>query len=351
MAEPNKPEDRRAGASYAAKPPDGMSLTDPAPGVTVIVTCFNQASFVVSCLESVWAQTVPPRRVIVTDDASSDCSAERIREWCRNRPGSITLILNTTNRGLTATLSDALALVDTEHYAAIAADDWMCADRLEVQLGVMDERGEKCALVHSDMFIVDESGGGLRDSFHVDQAPLQVSDSFIGCLQPRGFVAAPSVLLRTEAVRSVGGYDDSIPMEDYDLWLRLAVLYEFAYVHRPLVYYRQVKSSLSRSVSDITIGEWRLLSLWKHTRLPGSRGLEVRRAIEVEVRTLYFRGRSGRLTRQDLDRLLPLHRTMQGRMLRLAAGLSVPGSWLSGLYRVLSVLRRSSRLRRAIDRR
>ncbi len=50
------------------------------------------------------------------------------------------LLLAEHNRGLTATLNAALAHVETPHYAYIAGDDLMRADRLERQLPVLAAR-------------------------------------------------------------------------------------------------------------------------------------------------------------------------------------------------------------------
>lgn len=46
-------------------------------------------------------------------------------------------------------------------------------------------------------------------------------------------------------LRAVGGYDESLAFEDYDMWLRLARVSDFAFSPEPLVSYRIVPGSLA----------------------------------------------------------------------------------------------------------
>lgn len=69
------------------------------------------------------------------------------------------------------------------------------------------------------------------------------------------WIPAASVLLSTEAVREVGGYDERWFFEDYDLWLRLAAHGEFLLVDESLVDFRERDTSLgSRRFVDADLG-------------------------------------------------------------------------------------------------
>ena len=50
----------------------GARRAGPGSPVSVVVPCFNHGAFLVECLESILAQTVPPHEVIVVDDGSTD---------------------------------------------------------------------------------------------------------------------------------------------------------------------------------------------------------------------------------------------------------------------------------------
>ena len=68
-------------------------------------------------------------------------------------------------------------------------------------------------------------------------------------LLDRFFVHGVTTLLRTDCVRAVGGYDESLVYEDWDLWLRLAERYDFFFHDEIHAKYRRVPASLSNTLS------------------------------------------------------------------------------------------------------
>jgi hypothetical protein len=60
-------------------------------------------------------------------------------------------------------------------------------------------------------------------------------------------IRTPSVLARRELVATAGGFDEAIRSgEDYDFWLRLALLSNVALLDEPLVQVRRHEANLSR---------------------------------------------------------------------------------------------------------
>lgn len=287
-------------ASSVAIGADGItrSFTDPNSPVTVVILCYDHARFVTQALDSVAEQRLRPCHLVVVDDASDDTSGTVIADHLSGAPGRITTLFHQANRGLTKTLNETLALVDSEYVAFLAADDWMEPERLHLQAQEFENRGTGCAAVHSDMYRVDERGARLPGTYGAGQSQPD-GDMFLASIE-RCAIGAPSVMLRTSAVRQLGGYDESLPMEDYDLWLRLTRDYEIAYIDRPLVNYRTVTTSMSNTTPIWSFREWHLSSLAKHLDLPGERGEAVAARMQHLAKILYFDGRSPALTRRDL---------------------------------------------------
>ena len=148
----------------------------------------------------------------------------------------------------------------------------------------------------------------------------------------RTSIGAPSVLLRTSAVREVGGYDEALPMEDYDLWLRLLRRYKFGYLDIPLVNYRILSTSLSSTTDIWKYREWHLHSLAKHLDAPGMRGTAVRDRMAEITKLLYFRGRSAKLTRRDLVQCFRYSPDIQTAILIACATTGMSGMRLEGAY-------------------
>src|SRR5262245_56075887 len=94
------------------------------PFVTIVCLCYNQAAFVKEAIDSVLTQTYPNIQLIVVDDASTDNSADIIREIASVNP-SLQIILLNENLGNCAAFNRALPSVKGEYVIDFAADDVM----------------------------------------------------------------------------------------------------------------------------------------------------------------------------------------------------------------------------------
>ena len=219
--------------------------------VTIIVTCYNHQAFVEQCLESLAAQTVAPRQVIIVDDASSDASAEVIERWLAQSGKAWSFIHHDVNRGLCPTLNEALALVEGKYYCHLSADDWQEHDRLERQVGVFETLPDDVAFMVSDFREVEAGGGILVDHDFSrrfgDLAVQSDSTALLARLLSENVIPAPAVMMRTHLVRDAGGYDEELDFEDYDLWLRLATTHQMGYAPGIVASYRVVGSGMSRN--------------------------------------------------------------------------------------------------------
>lgn len=209
---------------------------------TVIVVSHNHSTYLPFLLRSIEQQSVPPAAVVLCDDNSTDDSAAVMRQWASTTEVPVHLLLRDANIGLTRTLNEALALVATPFYAYISGDDVMYPDRLAAQLALIEETGS--AFVYSDAHVIDASGATIDRSHVTTHAGGPPEDSFDALIRSGNWIPAASVMLRTSAVRSVGGYDEDLFFEDFDLWLRLASRYSFAHLDAPLVCFRVLETSL-----------------------------------------------------------------------------------------------------------
>lgn len=219
--------------------------------VTVVLASFNHEKFVEQALGAVAAQTRQPR-LIVTDDGSKDSSVAVIQAALDRLGLTATTIFHARNHGLCATFNEALAYVETPLVAFISADDWMEPTRVEKQSAALVAASEDTALVYGDMFVHDEAGSplGLWTTFWSPASLMGLEGYLYHDLLRDNFIATPAVMLRTQCLRGVGGYDEELPFEDLDMWLRLARQYAFAFVHEPLVHYRMHPASMSSATGS-----------------------------------------------------------------------------------------------------
>ncbi len=220
------------------------------PKTAVIVTSYNHQAYVEQCLDSIAAQTRSPHRVIVVDDFSTDDSANVIQWWLSTNKKEYEFIRHERNLGLCASLNEALALVDADYFIHVSADDWVEKDRIEVQSRAFDLEDETTALIVGDIRETDAGGVTLANHDfakrlgHLTGEVMQ--PMLLHHLLIENVIPAPGVMMRTKLVREVGGYDESLSFEDYELWLRLSVKYSIAHLPKIVANYRVVNSSLTR---------------------------------------------------------------------------------------------------------
>lgn len=194
-----------------------MNSVDLQPLVTIVVPSFNHAPYVRTCIEGIIRQTYRNIELIVIDDGSTDDSVDRIAEIadvCRVRFRRFEFRAR-ANRGLSATLDEALEWARGRYFAAIASDDVLLPEKTSVLVSKIEGRDD-LAGVFGGGDVVDASGKIL---YRYPARPAIFSFSDI--LARRHCILAPSQLLRADMVRAVGGYAEGTYIEDWYMWLKL----------------------------------------------------------------------------------------------------------------------------------
>ena len=103
------------------------------PLVSVFMPVYNAEKYVAEALLSVLAQTHTNLEVVVSDDASSDRSAEILREFAR-RDSRVRLFVQERNLGVTANCNFLLERCSGDYVCFFAGDDVLKANCLEAML-------------------------------------------------------------------------------------------------------------------------------------------------------------------------------------------------------------------------
>jgi glycosyltransferase involved in cell wall biosynthesis len=204
-------------------------------------------------LDSIAAQTVPVLEVIVIDDCSTDESAEVITRWLDDHDLGYSFISHHKNVGVCATLNEAVAIAKGTYFCHVSGDDWEEPDRFRHQVDYFGTLDESVALLVGDIREVDAGGSTITEHDFSTRASVVTQsasrDEALTALLAENVIPAPGTMLRTAAVRAVGGFDESLAFEDYDMWMRLASEYSMAYKAGIVCNYRVVSSGLTRNTN------------------------------------------------------------------------------------------------------
>lgn len=202
------------------------------PKVTVYVPAYNHEKYVEQSILSIINQTYQDFELIVIDDGSKD-STPAIIEKLANKFGFV--FIRQENRGLCATLNRMLELSKGEYLVICASDDYWAPDRLEQQVGFMENNPE-CGLCHSNAIIIDGDGEtlGLMNppNFYPDNWGEEQ-------LVLKNTIIALTVMVRAKLIKQIGGYDETLQIEDSITWYRLIKLTKFHYLDQALAFYRK----------------------------------------------------------------------------------------------------------------
>lgn len=287
--------------------------------VFVVVPSYNHAPFVEQCLRSIIGQTLQPGKLLVIDDGSSDGSPEVIERILKDCPFDCELIAR-ENRGLCATLNEAFALSDCEYFAYLGSDDAWLPSFLSEQTSLL-ERRSNAVLAFSHAYLVDENG----DVFDSTDQWTDFADGDLRPLLMRGTIfSSPGVLYRTSALRKHRWNPDA-PLEDYEMYLRLASDGEFARNEKLLCAWRQhgenASGNLPLMLSEVIRAQNRLQPVWLGNRELERMQMELKFAAADNFVRYGFRYEAARLFVENIRGASSL-----SAIFRTATRLAVPQS-------------------------
>ncbi len=229
------------------------------PLVTIVAICHNHQDYVAQTLESIRQQTYGNVECFIINNTREDDSENRIEQWVERTGYPCTVIQNQRCKTVVENCNLGLERASGEYLVLIACDDEMLPDRIALQTAEFQRRSPEYVCVYGEMNLIGAAGEPLGKFYAgrrlAEGEPLPggnlLRENSRSC-----YVGAPAAMVRTEAVRRVGGYDTSYTFEDWPLFLALGRQGGlFAGLLTPLVNYRILPGSLGKEVSEKRLRE------------------------------------------------------------------------------------------------
>lgn len=205
------------------------------PKVTVRMSAYNHELFVEQAILSIINQTYQDFELLVIDDGSSDRTPE-ILERLSQAHGFY--FERQDNMGAVPTINKIAKMARGEYFTGCASDDFWPPYRLEEQVEAL-ESNPTVALVHGIPSVVDMDGMVVVDErFQLEQM-LDGESAFADMVWRRKKFQTTTVMVRSEVYCQLGGYDESIAVEDVDWMLRVTRHYPIKAIGRVWSFYRK----------------------------------------------------------------------------------------------------------------
>lgn len=191
---------------------------DHTPSVSTVVAAYNEEDSIAKTIQSHLGQTLVDHEIVVVDDGSTDQTVSVVEQFDDDR---VRLVQIDQNGGLPAALNRGINASHGKYIARLDADESSLPTRLQSQRSVL-ESNPSTAVVASNYRLVAPTGERIVDVHTELESPPSVDQM----IQDPPEIAHGSVMMRREAIESVGGYREQFSLaQDYDLWLRLADQY------------------------------------------------------------------------------------------------------------------------------
>ncbi|MDE6227009.1 MAG: glycosyltransferase family 2 protein [Muribaculaceae bacterium] len=219
--------------------------------LSIVIPVKNRPELIVRCLDSVRSQSYRPIRIIVVDNASTDNTREAVEMWREKNstPELSLLLLSEEKPGAAAARNRGLEAVDTTRMMFFDSDDRMLP---ELAVTVMEEfdRHPNLDLIYWRTAIINEREEVIPRRFaRMDLIKRHIYNAILPTV---------SYALRTDFIRRIGGWDDSLRVwDDWELGLRLLTARpNMKGIFRTLVHIYPQRESITGTDFHSHAGEW-----------------------------------------------------------------------------------------------
>lgn len=249
------------------------------PLISIVIPAYNAETFIAEAINSVLVQDYEPCEIIVVDDGSTD-NTPGILEKYHDR----IRVIYQPNAGLGSARNTGIAAAQGELIAFLDADDRWLPGKLTKQWESLNQN-PNAGLVHTDLL---EWRPHESTQTHREIGRGEFQGPCLNRLIRNNRVLPSTVLVKKECLDRVGIFDPQPSgVEDWDLWLRIAREYEFAFVSEPLVLYRMHDTNMSANSLRMRSGEFYVLQKTLANMLELSQTID-RRSLHKRLHELAF---------------------------------------------------------------
>jgi glycosyltransferase involved in cell wall biosynthesis len=203
-------------------------MTSSPPMVTVVVPTHNRSELLKRALVSILAQTYGDFEVIVVDDGSEKSPADVVADLGDPR---IQIFTHESNSGAAGARNTALKAAQGKYLAFLDDDDEWLPEKLELQVEKINSSPPEIGLIYCWMDYFDNTGTLVSETH-----PTISGAVFSQVLGKQRLAGCPTLLVRTEIARELGGFDERLLRgNDGDFIRRICKNYEVDLIPKVLV--------------------------------------------------------------------------------------------------------------------
>lgn len=211
---------------------------------SVVIPLYNKSQYVSKAVESVLAQTHKEFELIIINDGSSDNSLEEVQKLQDHR----LKVISQPNSGVSVARNNGVKAAQHDYIAFLDADDWWHPTFLE-EMSVLINTFPSAGLYGSSYEVV-------KNQIH-RRAEIALEDRFSGYIDYFKIYAATFwvpincsfVVVKKLIFEEMKGFKAALKFgEDLDLWIRIALKHQVAYINKCLAFSNQDVETANRAL-------------------------------------------------------------------------------------------------------
>lgn len=221
---------------------------------SVVIPLYNKAPYIKKALQSIVGQTFPDFELIVVDDGSSDDSLI-VAEETLKESGIHYRLIHQDNEGVSTARNNGVAASQGDYICFLDADDWWAQDFLQKMDWLIKEYPD-AGIYGANYYII--SRGKQRIALHIPSTGyINYCDCYRKLQMP---LTSISVAIPRSIFQETGGFKPHLKFgEDFDLWIRIALKTQVAYLDEPLAFYFQDSDPVWRGTGHLIDPQFHML--------------------------------------------------------------------------------------------
>lgn len=228
---------------------DNMKVDQPL--VSVVIPCYNHEQFVQESIQSIIDQDYQNIELIIIDDGSKDNSVKMIKAMipaCQKRFVRFEARYR-SNKGLCATLNEALEWCEGEYFSPIASDDIALPHKISFQVKKIANTDISAVFGLVERFI---SMNGKFKAGEVFNAQGPFFHTFEDLMLNINIPYAATALIKTKSIREAGNYAEDVKLEDFYMWLSMTINNEILVTFpEVLALYRNHQFNTTKNIDEM----------------------------------------------------------------------------------------------------
>ena len=215
----------------------------------VVLATYNGENYIDEQLYSIVNQSIPPSKIIISDDSSRDKSLSICNYWSTQSLIPFLILPQPSCRLGSCRNFERLLTFSSSNYVMLADQDdiWDLnkAEKLFKRMNALEKVHGKShpLLVYSDLRLIDHSGKNISYSFYEFQCLSPSRDDFVS-IGLQNIVTGCSCLVNQSCIKAALPFPSHVIMHDWWLAMVASRLGYLAFEESPCVSYRQHSSNL-----------------------------------------------------------------------------------------------------------